>query len=142
MKHRCINRTNKMYSYYGARGIRVCEEWLDVKNFIEWAEANYVEGASLDRIDVNGNYEPTNCRWADRFVQNANRRKGISNTSGFMGVSFDKSKNTWVVKISFEGKSKNLGAFKLLEEAVQVRDKYIIAHNLPHPLNKNIGEDY
>lgn len=71
MKQRCIDPNSSHYRRYGGRGITICEEWLnDYSKFYEWAMAN---GASkeltLDRIDTNGNYEPSNCRWADVETQ-------------------------------------------------------------------------
>lgn len=81
MKSRCYNTKNKAYPYYGARGIHICEIWLGkdgAKNFIEWAETNgYKEGLSIDRIDVNGNYEPNNCRWVTHHEQMFNRSNSI-----------------------------------------------------------------
>jgi len=77
MKSRCNIPTTGNYKYYGARGIRVCEEWQhDYKAFKEWAIANgYKEGLSIDRIDVNGNYSPDNCRWITMAEQQKNKRK-------------------------------------------------------------------
>ena len=69
MYQRCYNQNNPKYKNYGARGIIVCDEWKNnLINFYNWAiENGWVEnsGLSLDRIDVNGNYEPDNCRWTD-----------------------------------------------------------------------------
>lgn len=76
MKNRCYYKKDKEYHNYGARGITVCEEWKDdFMSFYDWAITNgFSEELTLDRIDVNGNYEPSNCRWADLETQSTNRR--------------------------------------------------------------------
>lgn len=67
-----------MWRYYGARGIRICAEWDDYAAFRDWAHANgYREGLSIDRIDVNGDYGPFNCRWTTAAVQNRNKSSNI-----------------------------------------------------------------
>ena len=77
MKNRCYTKTQTMYKYYGAKGIKICEEWLDkengLNNFYNWSMKNgYRDNLTIDRIDSKGNYTPDNCRWVDRFVQNNN----------------------------------------------------------------------
>lgn len=75
VKRRCVNPRTKNYKHYGARGITVCEEWKnDFMAFYNWSISNgYQENLTIDRIDVNGNYEPNNCRWATTKEQNANK---------------------------------------------------------------------
>lgn len=79
MKDRCYNIKCNAYKNYGARGIKVCDEWLsDFMTFYNWAMDNgYQDDLTIDRIDVNGNYEPTNCRWVDMKIQQNNKRNNI-----------------------------------------------------------------
>ncbi len=79
IKKRCLNPNTRNYNNYGARGITICDEWLnDFVAFRDWALANgYNDTFSIDRIDVNGNYEPSNCRWTDRKTQCRNRQRNV-----------------------------------------------------------------
>lgn len=76
MKKRCYNLNCKSYNYYGVRGIKVCDEWLnDYQTFYDWSINNgYKESLTIDRINNDGNYEPNNCRWVDQKTQNRNSR--------------------------------------------------------------------
>lgn len=97
MRYRCQNKYNKAYPYYGGRGITVCKRWNIFINFLtDMGECP--EGMSLDRIDNNGNYEPSNCKWSTRKQQQRNIRsnrtltyKGItmclSEWSEYLGIS-------------------------------------------------------
>ena len=74
MRERCNTPSCNCYKHYGARGIKVCKEWDSYLAFKEWALANgYSEELTIDRIDVDGDYEPSNCRWATIKQQMNNR---------------------------------------------------------------------
>lgn len=72
---RCEDISRKDYKHYGARGITICQEWQTFNTFYIWAlESGYESGLTLDRVDVNSMYEPSNCKWATWEEQNRNRR--------------------------------------------------------------------
>lgn len=75
MKSRCLNEKDISFKNYGARGIKVCNEWLDYNNFAKWSlENGFKEELELDRINTNGNYEPSNCRYITSLENRRNRR--------------------------------------------------------------------
>lgn len=79
MKTRCYNKNSKSYKYYGERKIEVCDEWKNsFISFKDWAIKNgYKDNLTIDRVDVNGNYEPKNCKWTTISEQNNNKRNTI-----------------------------------------------------------------
>lgn len=78
MKQRCLNPKCAVYKYYGGRGIKICEEWFDFEPFKDWAMANgYQKGLTIERVNVNGGYEPTNCKWITKRDQTRNTRRNV-----------------------------------------------------------------
>lgn len=76
MKRRCYNQNAESYKHYGGRGIEVCAEWHDFQTFYDWATKNgYSDDLTIERVDVNGNYEPSNCTWIPKSEQPKNRRR-------------------------------------------------------------------
>lgn len=80
MKDRCNNLNSPDYLDYGGRGISHCKKWEKFEGFYEDMALSYVDGLSLDRINNNGNYEKSNCRWATAIEQNNNKRNNIKIT--------------------------------------------------------------
>lgn len=88
MKQRCLNRNAKAFDYYGKKGITICDEWLDFVKFYEWSMSNgYKDDLTIDRIDVNGDYSPDNCRWVDMTTQ-------LNNTSRNHFITKDGERKT------------------------------------------------
>lgn len=96
MKSRCNSETCPEYKDYGGRGIKICDRWLDkekgIENFIEDLGYKPTDNHTIERIDVNGNYEKDNCCWIEQEYQLRNQRKRKVNTSGVTGVSLSKGK--------------------------------------------------
>ena len=137
MLQRCTNSSRKEFKDYGGRGISVCEEWLDIRNFTEWCDLTHpnIEGMTLDRIDNDKGYSPENCTWSNKTTQAINKRMQKNNKSGYVGVIWDKRTNKWRSSIIVNKKYKQIKMCETIEEAVQARDNYIIENNLPHKLS-------
>lgn len=108
MNDRCHNKKFKYYFNYGGRGIKVCDEWNKdligiekaIKNFYNWSKQNgYKRGLTIDRIDNDGNYEPNNCRWVTRKVNNNNKRNNYKIT--FNGKTQDVAQWSEETNISY-----------------------------------------
>lgn len=97
MMTRCYTPSSSKFYAYGARGIRVCHRWHSFKNFLE-DMGETIEGFSLDRIDVNGDYSPENCRWADKYVQARNK------TTNRIVTAFGKSQvlSDWAKEVGMD----------------------------------------
>ena len=136
MMQRCTKENHKHYVNYGGRGIKVCKEWYDVENFINDMDFTYNNKLTLDRINNDGNYERSNCRWVEKTIQQRNSRiLRSTNTSGYRGVSFNKVGNIWISQITIDGSNKYLGRYKTPLEAAVAYDTYIVNNNLEHTKN-------
>ena len=135
MKARCTNQKHNKYNLYGGRGIKICESWFNVENFINDMFPSFQEGLTLDRINPNGNYEPNNCRWATQTMQTRNTICTPNhNTSGKVGVYFNKKNKKWIANICIANKTKYIGSFISIEDAQSARNTFIIANNLEHTI--------
>ena len=146
MKRRCYNEKSSNYKHYGARGIYVCEEWKH--NFIafyNWAIYNgfnlntygKTSGSySLDRIDNNGNYEPSNCKFSNKREQNINKKSSTPNSSGYIGICKHSCSDRWYGRVRTpDGKIKYTGMSKDILTAVKMRNEYILKNELENRLN-------
>jgi len=119
MRQRCLMPSTKLYPNYGGRGIKICERWQGAHGFAHFIEDMGPKPSlrhSIDRVDVNGDYEPNNCRWATPRTQASNKR----NNNPVPGVSKNPRCNTW--KARYRAGGKNLFAnFKTEEEAIAQR---------------------
>lgn len=126
MKCRCNNPNDKSYIHYGGRGIKVCDEWLnDFMAFYEWSINNgYNKDLSIDRIDVNGNYEPSNCRWTTIEVQSNNKRNTIF--VQFRGTSYtisELSKITGIKRCTLYSRYKSGTIGELLDNCIPYNEQ-------------------
>ena len=141
IKKRTLNSKHKDYVNYGGRGITICEEWLDVQNFYDWAMSNgYSDELSIDRIDNDGGYCPENCRWTTQTIQTRNRRVYKNNTSGYKGVCYHKKSGKYIAKICINKNFKYLGSFPTAVEAGIAYNNYIIENNLEGYILNEIPE--
>jgi hypothetical protein len=123
MRQRCFNAKSRDYKDYGGRGITVCKSWLDYKNFHNWAMTNgYKDGLTIERINVNGDYEPNNCIWVtpdkqakntrnNHFISYNGQTKILAEWSRILGVESSLLRyrlKTWSVEEAFTTPVKQL----------------------------------
>ena len=126
IRSRCLCTTNPYFQYYGGKGIKICDEWKDDFNsFYDWAMRNgYEENLTIERIDVNGNYKPSNCKWATWVEQSLNKndthfleykgvKKPLTVWAREKGINpstlLYRLKRGWIVEKSLETKVANNG---------------------------------
>lgn len=114
MVSRCDNPADRSFAYYGGRGISVSQRWLSYENFVEDMGERPSPQHSIDRIDVNGNYEISNCRWATRSEQQRNKtstRLYRRESDAFTGTLIDCSKTLGISESLAWWRFKNWGTF-------------------------------
>lgn len=125
MKERCYNPQDKSYSNYGGRGVVICDEWLFFDDFYWWAVNNgYEPNLSIDRIDVNDIYKPSNCRWVSRKVQSNNKRNNHL--------------------ITYNGRTMTLSqwAEELGMNPATLRNRIVSGWSIEKALNQKVDESY
>ena len=119
MKKRCRDKNGDSYRHYGGRGIKVCERWLHSFSNFYADMGDRPAGHTLDRIDVNGNYEPSNCKWSSHQEQVINRRASAGRTCIYTGVSLHRITGKYRARTTIDGKLYYLGLFDDEEEAAR-----------------------
>ena len=116
IKQRCLNENSPNFKHYGGRGINICDRWKDsFDKFISDVGPRPTMNHSIDRVDVNGNYEPGNVRWATRLEQSNNKRESKG------GVCWSETDKCFVASIVFNRKTYNLGKFADKKSALKYR---------------------
>lgn len=121
MRQRCRNPRQKWYHKYGGRGITICPEWETFAGFIKDMGKRPSPKHSIERIDNDGNYEPSNCKWATQHEQVLNMGLRNDNKLGVKGVVFDENRKKYRVNVWLNGRQKFIGRFNTLEDAVTAR---------------------
>ena len=142
MRQRCCNQNNKHWLNYGGRGITVCDEWNEsFASFRDWSMSHgYEHGLTLDRIDNDIGYLPSNCRFSTRYVQNNNQRQHriLQCSSIYAGVSLGKSCGRWKCRVSGRpnGGKRHCGYFATELEAALHWDR-IVSEEIPSRACRN-----
>lgn len=121
MKKRCYNQKSINYHLYGGSGVTVCDRWINSFNyFLEDMGQRPSKSHSIDRINNDGNYEPSNCRWATRQQQVINRH--IWGSSGFRGVTYVRKYDKWMAQIHHNYINIHVGTYNIKERAALAYD--------------------
>lgn len=127
---RCRDTNWHCHHNYKDKGITVCPQWVDFLPFyLNMGERPL--GHTLDRIDNSKGYYKENCRWATPLVQGANRdlpKQNSNNKSGYVGIHWDKERNLWFAQVRRNNITKALGRFTYLEDAIHVREQYLLTN--------------
>lgn len=140
IKNRCNIQSNKSFMYYGGIGIKICDEWSnDFMSFYNWAISNgYIDGLEIDRINNDGNYDPSNCRFVNNCTNKQNTKLIKStNKSGYRGVCFKNRDRKYIASISVNGEKKYIGSFNDPIAAAIAYDTFVIVYGLNHTQNFN-----
>lgn len=122
MTRRCTSKNLKSYKNYGGRGIKVCERWQEsFMNFYADMGRRPSPMHSVERLDNNGDYEPSNCVWATPLEQSINKRAPSTSKSGYRGVS--KYRGKWRARIKFKDVEIQLGTFGDILDAIEARKR-------------------
>lgn len=140
MKNRCYLPSNSGYKNYGERGIIINSVWKkSFKTFYNWAIKNgYRKDLTIDRINNDGNYTPSNCRFVNRTMQQINKRSHKNSSSNYVGVNYSNDTRytkPWRTALKVNDKKIDLGRYKTEIKAALARDRYILENNLKHRLN-------
>jgi hypothetical protein len=133
MKQRCFNPNSQSYRNYGARGITVCERWRSsFQAFYDDMGPRPSSDYSIERINNDGNYEPSNCKWGTRSEQNINHRTWKNAASGERNIYWNKQDGKWRVRVIRDYKEMHVGMFNNVADAIKARDEFLIRYNQEH----------
>lgn len=120
---RCRNPNHRQFSYYGGRGIKVCQEWESFKGFLN-DMGDSPPKSCLDRIDNDKGYNKENCRWISHSLSSLNRRLFPKNETGYTGVSLEQNRY-YRSRVYWKRKSYHLGMFSTAKAAHEARETWL-----------------